>query len=66
MNRSKNKVKVYVRSSTYIFTKLTIYQDMLRMSNDIVHFGRSNVNESENQVKIQASSAISTVYILVS
>ena len=52
MNRSKNKVKVYVRSSTYIFTKLTIYQDMLRMSNDAVHFGRSNVNVSENQVKI--------------
>lgn len=51
MSKSKNKVKVYVRSSTYIFTKLTIYQDMLRMSND-VHFARSNVNESENPVKI--------------
>lgn len=63
MNRSKNKVKVYVSSSTYIFTQLTIYQDM---SNDIVHFGRSNVNESENRVKIQASSAVSTAYILVS
>lgn len=52
MNRSKNKVKVYVRSSTYIFTKLTIYQDMLCMSNDVIQFGRSNVNESENRVKI--------------
>ena len=39
---------------------------MLRMSNDAVHFGRSNVNVSENQVKIYASSAILAAYILVS